>query len=112
MHNKKREMLDLVQLRQAHLTAAEKALTAGDQETYNREMAEATGFNGRIQAISDLLTEQDRFEVGAVDTTADTAQIEDMVQRMRVGMPARATGSRQSGCSTCAPFWARTRIRA
>ena len=85
MHNKRREMLDLVQKRQAHLTAAEKALTAGDQETYNREMAEATGFNSRIQAISDLLTEQDRFEVGAVDATADTAQIEDMVRRMQEG---------------------------
>ena len=86
MHNKRREMLDLVEQRQAHLTAAEKALTAGDQETYNREMAEAISFNGRIQAISDLLAEQDRFEVGsAVGVAADTAQIEDMVQRMREG---------------------------
>ena len=60
MNNLRRDLVDLTTQRTARLEAAQAALDAGNQADYDSAMADVRDFNGRIQNIQDLITEQDR----------------------------------------------------
>ena len=60
MSNLRRDLVDLTTQRTARLEAAQAALDAGNQADYDSAMADVRDFNGRIQNIQDLITEQDR----------------------------------------------------
>ena len=61
MNKNKRKLMDLKSKRSAHIDAATAAYDAGDKETYNSEMALATGMNDEITELQQLVDEEARF---------------------------------------------------
>lgn len=78
MNNLRRDLVDLTTQRTARLEAAQSALEAGNQADYESAMADVRGFNGRIQRIQDLITEQDRQILAAPAPTG--AEARDMAE--------------------------------
>lgn len=78
MNNLRRDLVDLTTQRTARLEAAQSALEAGNQADYESAMTDVRGFNGRIQRIQDLITEQDRQILAAPAPTG--AEARDMAE--------------------------------
>lgn len=78
MNNLRRDLVDLTTQRTARLEAAQAALDAGNQADYDSAMADVRDFNGRIQNIQDLITEQDRQIMAAPAPTG--AEARDMAE--------------------------------
>ena len=78
MNNLRRDLVDLTTQRTARLEAAQTALDAGNQADYESAMADVRDFNGRIQNIQDLITEQDRQIMAAPAPTG--AEARDMAE--------------------------------
>ena len=78
MNNLRRDLVDLTTQRTARLEAAQAALDAGNQTDYDSAMADVRDFNGRIQNIQDLITEQDRQIMAAPAPTG--AEARDMAE--------------------------------
>ena len=78
MNNLRRDLVDLTTQRTARLEAAQAALDAGNQTDYDSAMADVRDFNGRIQNIQDLITEQDRKIMAAPAPTG--AEARDMAE--------------------------------
>lgn len=78
MNNLRRDLVDLTTQRTARLEAAQSALDAGNQADYESAMADVRDFNGRIQNIQDLITEQDRQILAAPAPTG--AEARDMAE--------------------------------
>ena len=78
MNNLRRDLVDLTTQRTARLEAAQAALDAGNQADYDSAMADVRDFNGRIQNIQDLITEQDRQIMAAPTPTG--AEARDMAE--------------------------------
>lgn len=78
MNNLRRDLVNLTTQRTARLEAAQAALDAGNQADYDSAMADVRDFNGRIQNIQDLITEQDRQIMAAPAPTG--AEARDMAE--------------------------------
>lgn len=78
MNNLRRDLVDLTTQRTARLEAAQAALDAGNQADYDSAMADVRDFNGRIQNIQNLITEQDRQIMAAPAPTG--AEARDMAE--------------------------------
>lgn len=57
----RRKFMELMNQRAQHIQAAEAALEANNQDTYNAEMQAAVAMNSEIQQLQNLIAEQDRF---------------------------------------------------
>ena len=85
---KRQKYMQLVSDRAAHLQAAENALAAGNQETYNAEMAAATGMNAEIEQLQNLINEEERYMGGISERTPNAATpdaIDTMAETLRAG---------------------------
>lgn len=85
---KRQKYMQLVSDRAAHLQAAENALAAGNQETYNDEMAAATGMNAEIEQLQNLINEEERYMGGISERTPNAATpdaIDTMAETLRAG---------------------------
>lgn len=87
MNKNKRKLMDLIAQRKEHIDAAQAALDSGNQETYNAEMANATGMNDEIARLQQLVDEAERFADADLDVRGegDSDAIVNDVNTLRSG---------------------------
>ena len=71
----KRKYNDLMNQRSAHISAAEEALAAGNQEGYNNAMAAAEVLNPELENLRRLITEEERFDNSAPANAHEASEL-------------------------------------
>lgn len=81
--NPRRRYMELMNQRAQHIQAAEAALAANNQETYNAEMQAAVAMNTELQQLQNLIAEQDRFAPPPGDVDHGSPDMNDFAQQLQ-----------------------------